>query len=106
MEPGLSDQDDHELAVVARVDISAAMEPGLSDQDDFGSGSTTCDGAGAAMEPGLSDQDDLERSSAHYGLGSKPQWSLVFPTRMTRVPAISATSFLVCRNGAWSFRPG
>ena len=48
----------------------------------------------AAMEPGLSDQDD-ENLATKLGVALiPPQWSLVFPTRMTtrREPRHDCTS--------------
>ena len=85
---------------------AAAMEPGLSDQDDLGE--VRGDFLGrpvAAMEPGLSDQDDLKDMLAK-GEAFKPQWSLVFPTRMTSCSGPATRRSSSGRNGAWSFRPG
>ena len=43
------------------------------------------------MEPGLSDQDDWVASSNRPAVIRPPQWSLVFPTRMT-VVAVDCSS--------------
>ena len=83
MEPGLSDQDDFERGDDEPVGFRAAMEPGLSDQDDTLAGNTLSAGDYAAMEPGLSDQDDPVDTPLTAAAALSPQWSLVFPTRMT-----------------------
>ena len=83
------------------------------------------------MEPGLSDQDDAVEPPGSGLHATTPQWSLVFPTRMTAVICGLLLGFLLSpqwslvfptrmtswwdraartrpqrRNGAWSFRPG
>ena len=42
------------------------------------------------MEPGLSDQDDVVLGSGDEAIEFRPQWSLVFPTRMTH-EAVTST---------------
>ena len=107
MEPGLSDQDDSKkwrvfwygddlpqwsLVFPTRMTTKAqpirnvklaAMEPGLSDQDDSVPTAQVDGWQCAAMEPGLSDQDDTVVSYEIHDYLDWPQWSLVFPTRMT-----------------------
>ena len=53
------------------------------------------------MEPGLSDQDDKPKSTDSASACTKPQWSLVFPTRMTAIPRSSTR-----RAGLAAMEPG
>ena len=86
--------------------LEAAMEPGLSDQDD----SSTVQSILGICAPQWSlvfpTRMTLYSTARTLAAMREPQWSLVFPTRMTKATIFGSGVPPSCRNGAWSFRPG